>query len=48
MTNRKNAIVKMVEIKMSSIFLSHNSKDKKFVRELDNRLKNYNVKPDTF
>lgn len=29
---------------MSSIFLSHNSKDKKFVRELANRLKNYKVK----
>ena len=29
---------------MASIFLSHNSKDKKFVRELANRLKNYGVK----
>ncbi|WP_252238841.1 TIR domain-containing protein [Clostridium sp. VAP51] len=29
---------------MASIFLSHNSKDKKFVRELAGKLKNYNVK----
>ena len=29
---------------MASIFLSHTAKDKKFVRELANHLKQYNVK----
>lgn len=29
---------------MSSIFLSHNSKDKEFVRRLANRLESYGVK----